>query len=187
VNSTAKKLVDSAICVILYLEVQIAQSAQHFAILVSINVTVYVKLVKPDAQYPILRHQLIFELQLFLQYRLGIGDSNLTALESCVVYLLFFIFPPLFSTYFSPTTFQNPAAVPEISNDDQAIGAEVTVEACKYYASFDCEKTCGLCDLCTPTSTRAECSTLCKLGREKCTKFCKSGQDRCLTFFANFF
>ena len=68
-DSTAKKLVDSAICVILYLEVQIAQSAQHFAILVSINVTVYVKLVKPDAQYPILRHQLIFELQLFLQYR----------------------------------------------------------------------------------------------------------------------
>ena len=72
-------------------------------------------------------------------------------------------------------------------NDDQAIGAEGTVEACKYYASFDCEKTCGLCDLCTPSSTRAECSTLCKLGREKCTKFCKSGQDRCLTFFANMF
>ena len=69
--------------------------------------------------------------------------------------------------------------------NDQAIGADVTVEACKYYASFDCEKTCGLCDLCTPSSTRAECSTLCKLGKEKCTKFCKSGQDRCLTFFAN--
>merc|ERR1711988_736499 len=78
-------------------------------------------------------------------------------------------------------------AVPAVSNDDQAIGAEVTVEACKYYASFDCEKTCGLCDLCTPSSTRAECSTLCKLGKEKCTKFCKSGQDRCLTFFANLF
>merc|ERR1712024_347984 len=81
----------------------------------------------------------------------------------------------------SPTVVRTPA-VPEISND-QAVGAEVTVEACKYYASFDCEKTCGLCDLCTPSSTRAECSTLCKLGKEKCTKFCKSGQDRCLTFF----
>merc|ERR1712176_1307787 len=184
VISTAKKPVDSAICVILYLEVQIVQNVQHFAILVSINVTVYVKLVKPDAQYPILRHQLIFELQLFLQYRLGMGDSNLTALKSCLSSLLhfsttiFYLLPPT-------TTFRNPAAAPEISNDDQAIGAEVTVEACKYYASFDCEKTCGLCDLCTPTSTRAECSTLCKLGREKCTKFCKSGQDRCLTFFAN--
>merc|ERR1711936_1167669 len=83
----------------------------------------------------------------------------------------------------SPTVVRTPA-VPEPSND-QAIGADVTVEACKYYGSFDCEKTCGLCDLCTPTSTRAECSTLCKLGKEKCTKFCKSGQDRCLTFLAS--
>merc|ERR1711994_1199814 len=72
VNSTAKKLVDSAICVILYLEVQIVQNVQHFAILVSTNVTVYVKLVKPDALYPILHHQLIFELKLFLQYQMMI-------------------------------------------------------------------------------------------------------------------
>ena len=53
---TAKKLVDSVICVILYQEVQIVQNAQRFAILVSINVAVYVKLVKPDVQYKILHH-----------------------------------------------------------------------------------------------------------------------------------
>merc|ERR1719433_975898 len=80
VISTAKKLVDSAICVILYLEVQIVQNAQHFAILVSINVTVYVTLVKPDAQYPILRHQLIFELQLLLQYQMMIKQLELKLL-----------------------------------------------------------------------------------------------------------
>ena len=55
-DSTAKKLVDSATCVILYPEVQIVQNAQHFAILVSINVAVYVKLVKLDVQYKILHH-----------------------------------------------------------------------------------------------------------------------------------
>ena len=70
VNSTAKKLVDSAICAILYLEVQIVQNVRLFAILVSINVPAYVKLVKTDVQYPILhRHQPLFELQLFLKHR----------------------------------------------------------------------------------------------------------------------
>merc|ERR1712156_955612 len=141
VISTAKKPVDSAICVILYLEVQIVQNVQHFAILVSINVTVYVKLVKPDAQYPILRHQLIFELQLFLQYQMMIKLLELKLL----------------------------------------------LKPANIMPHLIVKKTCGLCDLCTPTSTRAECSTLCKLGREKCTKFCQSGQDRCLTFFANMF
>merc|ERR1711878_114633 len=71
VNSTAKKLVDSAICAILYLEVQIVQNVRLFAILVSINVPVYVKLVKTDVQYPILhRHQPLFELQLFLKHQM---------------------------------------------------------------------------------------------------------------------
>ena len=54
---TAKKLVDSATCVILYPEVQIVQNAQRFAILVSINVPVYVKLVKQDVQYDFESHK----------------------------------------------------------------------------------------------------------------------------------
>merc|ERR1711878_159285 len=71
VNSTAKKLVDSAICAILYLEVQIVQNVRHFAILVSINVPVYVKLAKTDVQYPILhRHQPLLKLQLFLNHQM---------------------------------------------------------------------------------------------------------------------
>ena len=56
-DSTAKKLVDSATCVILYPEVQIVQNAQHFAILVSINVAVCVKLGKQDVQYDFESHK----------------------------------------------------------------------------------------------------------------------------------
>ena len=60
---------------------------------------------------------------------------------------------------------------------------EISMEACK----FDCEKTCDLCDLCTPDSTEAKCSTLCKLGKEKCSEYCTNGQERCLKYFADFY
>ena len=52
------------------------------------------------------------------------------------------------------------------------------MEACK----FDCEKTCDLCDSCTPDSTQAECSTLCKLGKDKCSEYCTNGQEKCLKY-----
>ena len=57
---------------------------------------------------------------------------------------------------------------------------EISMEACK----FDCEKTCDLCDLCTPDSTEAKCSTLCKLGKDKCSEYCTNGQEKCLKFKA---
>ena len=57
------------------------------------------------------------------------------------------------------------------------------MEACK----FDCEKTCDLCDLCTPDSTEAKCSTLCKLGKEKCfwTSACNDLKSKCWTSIQN--
>ena len=55
---------DSAICVILPQEVQIVQNVQPFATLVSINVTVYAKLEKPNVQHLVLQQQLQFKLRL---------------------------------------------------------------------------------------------------------------------------
>jgi hypothetical protein len=86
---------------------------------------------------------------------------------------------------FSPSTttsIQTKAVVPRTSNNSST-ETEISMEACK----FDCEKTCDLCDSCTPSSTRAECSTLCKLGKQKCTEYCSNGQERCLKYFADFY
>ena len=64
VNTPVKIHVDSVICVILPQEVQTVQNVQPFATLVSINVTVYAKLERPNVQHLVLQQQLQFKLRL---------------------------------------------------------------------------------------------------------------------------
>ena len=64
VNTLVKIHVDSVICAILPQEVQIVQNVQRFATLVSINVIVYAKLVRPNVQNLVLQQQLLFKLRL---------------------------------------------------------------------------------------------------------------------------
>ena len=64
----------------------------------------------------------------------------------------------------------------------QEVANKFTVDSCKYFASFDCDESCGLCDLCGRPgySGPAECASLCAGGVAKCTKSCKAGQEQCL-------
>ena len=70
----------------------------------------------------------------------------------------------------------------------QDVATEFTVDACKYFATFDCDESCGLCDLCGRPgySDAAECSSQCAGGKEKCTMSCKAGQEQCLIVTSRF-
>ena len=70
----------------------------------------------------------------------------------------------------------------------QDVANKFTVDSCKYFATFDCDESCGLCDLCgLPGFTGpSECSTLCAGGVQKCTKSCKAGQEQCLIVTSRF-
>ena len=78
--------------------------------------------------------------------------------------------------------------VPKTVEVTQEIVNKFTIDSCKYFATFDCDETCGLCHLCSVPgfSGRSECSSQCAGGVEKCTKSCKVGQEQCLIVTSRF-
>ena len=72
---------------------------------------------------------------------------------------------------------------------DNEVATQFTINACQYFANFNCEETCGICNLCDQPgfdSNRPECSTQCAGGEVKCTKSCKAGQEQCLLLASRF-
>ena len=72
---------------------------------------------------------------------------------------------------------------------DNEVATQFTIDACQYFANFNCEETCGICNLCDQPgfdSNRPECSTQCAGGEVKCTKSCKAGQEQCLLLASRF-
>ena len=77
---------------------------------------------------------------------------------------------------------------PKTAEVTQEIVNKFTIDSCKYFATIDCDETCGLCHLCSVPgfSGRSECSSQCAGGVEKCTKSCKVGQEQCLIVTSRF-
>ena len=65
--------------------------------------------------------------------------------------------------------------------------AEFTVQSCKYFSKFNCQKSCGLCKFCSIPGidkTRPECKKHCGNGIEACTFSCIAGQAKCFEFIS---
>ena len=71
---------------------------------------------------------------------------------------------------------------------DEELATKFTIEACKYFETFDCDETCNLCKLCdTPSgSQRPECSKQCARGVFNCKTTCKAGQEQCSSLTARY-
>ena len=71
---------------------------------------------------------------------------------------------------------------------DEELATKFTIEACKYFETFDCDETCNLCKLCDTSSgsQRPECSKQCARGVFNCKTTCKAGQEQCSSLTARY-